>query len=255
VVAQQVPNGQEITLRQLANHTSGVCDYGDPIIGGGVGVRPLLTKSYHPEELVAWAIENCQPDFAPGEEGQWKYSNTGYVLLGMALEAATGQSYETLLQERIFQPLGMRDTYLLTGVPEPGSIANGYLAYPFDVNTTDWNGTQGWAAGAIVSTATDLAKFANAFMKGQLFQDPATLQVMQNWVGTTSAGGLGYGIGLIEMLPGVWGHRGQTAGFTSIIAMDPEEDFIFIALTNAAEGGVSSEQGFIGRFLNLEPSP
>ena len=106
--------------------------------------------------------KKCQPCLCNGQylysnshRCQWMYSNTGYILLGMVLEAAGGQSYADLLQDRIFSPLEMNNTELLEGVPYVNSIVDGYFVFPYDINTTEWNGTQGWAAGAIISTATD----------------------------------------------------------------------------------------------------
>ena len=73
-------------MHQLAQHTSGIWDYGDPILGEVVSHPVHLEDYYSPEELVQYALDNGTPDFKPGEEGQWKYSNTGYILLGMVLE-------------------------------------------------------------------------------------------------------------------------------------------------------------------------
>jgi D-alanyl-D-alanine carboxypeptidase len=256
-LAASIPNSEEITLRQLATHTSGIADYGDPLVSAGGGDSEALRSSYTPEELVRLATENMPPDFSPGEPGQWHYSNTGYILLGMVLEAASGQTYAELLQNRIFNPLGMTNTELLENTPSKGSIVDGYLTFPYDVKTTEWNGSQGWAAGGIISTAADMAKFTRALMSGTVFNDPDTLAVMTDFIersenaAVASTGGAGYGLGLVEFAPGLWGHRGQTIGFSSIVAMDPARDFLLIALTNSAEGALGREQQSIGSFLNL----
>jgi D-alanyl-D-alanine carboxypeptidase len=244
-MAMVIPYGDEITLRHLATHTSGVPDYAELVIDAGATDSEALRSGYTPEELVAIAVESFEPEFTPGEEGQWQFSNTNYILLGMVLEAATGSSYADLLQQRIFGPLEMDRTELLEGVPYPDSIVDGYYAFPYDVNTTEWNGSQGWAAGGIISSAPDMAKFARALMDGELFIDPATLDLMTDFfAGGESGGDTGYGLGLTEFAPGLFGHRGQTVGFTSFVAMDPANDFLMIALTNSAEGAVAvdSEQ-------------
>lgn len=257
-LAATIPNGEAMTLRHLATHTSGIPDYADIVIGAGAGDSEALRSGYQPEELVLIAIENSEPDFTPGQPGQWKYSNTGYILLGMVLESATGQSYGDLLQQRIFGPLRMNNTELLEGIPYPDNIVDGYFVFPYDINTTEWNGSQGWSAGGIISTAADMAKFAQALMTGTLFNDPATLSVMTEFIEVSengavgSVGGIGYGTGLIEFAPGLWGHRGQTVGFTSIVAMDPDKDFLMIALANSAEAAVGDEQRLIGHYLRLD---
>jgi D-alanyl-D-alanine carboxypeptidase len=256
-LAAAIPNGEAITLRQLATHTSGIPDYGDAVISAGAADSEALRSGYTPEELVRLAVENLPPVFSPGEPGQWHYSNTGYILLGMVLEAASGQSYADLLQNRIFSPLGMTGTELLEGTPYTDSIVDGYLSYPYEIETTEWNGSQGWAASGIISTAGDMAKFARSLMSGDIFKDPATLDVMTDFIersdnaAVAGTGGAGYGIGLIEFAPGLWGHRGQTIGFSSIVAMDPAREFLLIALTNSAEGAVGHEQQSMGSFLHL----
>ena len=242
-MAMAIPYGDEITLRHLATHTSGIPDYAGLVIDAGASDSEALRSGYTPEELVSIAIESFEPAFTPGEAGKWQFSNTNYILLGMVLEAATGHSYADLLQQRIFEQLGMARTELLEGVPYPGSIVDGYYGFPYETNTTEWNGSQGWAAGGIISTAGDMAKFARGLMDGDLFIEPATLDLMTDFF-TTPAGddGTGYGLGLIEFAPGLWGHRGQTVGFTSIVAIDPANDFVMIALTNSAEGPVDGGQ-------------
>lgn len=256
-LASTIPYGEAMTLRHLATHTSGIPDYADIVIGAGAADSEALRSGYQPEELVLIAIENSEPDFTPGQPGQWKYSNTGYILLGMVLESATGQSYGDLLQQRIFGPLHMNNSELLEGIPYPDNIVDGYFVFPYDINTTEWNGTQGWSAGGIISTASDMAKFAQALMTGTLFNDPATLSVLTEFIEVSendavgNVGGIGYGTGLIEFAPGLWGHRGQTVGFTSIVAMDPAKDFLLIALANSAEAAVGDEQRLMGHYLHL----
>ena len=114
-MAAQVPNGEQMTLRQLVSHSSGIWDYGDPILEAGATDTSLRQKTFSPEEIMAYVLENGNPEFDPGEDQA--YSNTNYILLGMALEAATGQSMAELYQTRIFTPLGMANTLLPEGVP------------------------------------------------------------------------------------------------------------------------------------------
>jgi D-alanyl-D-alanine carboxypeptidase len=120
--ASSLPNGDLITLRQMANHTAGLWDYANGVIGGGAGDPALLEKSYSPEELVQFAVDNGTALFAPGEEGQWKYSNTGYILMGMIAEKATGESLKDLYQQRIFDPLGLDSAVMIEGVPQGDEI-------------------------------------------------------------------------------------------------------------------------------------
>ena len=240
--AEKIPHGREMTLRQFANHTAGLWDYADDIIGGGLEDPAFLRRRYTPAELVTYAIEQGQPVFAPGEEEKWQYSNTGYILLGLVLEVATGRSYADLLQSRIFGPLELHETSYPNDIPAPGSIVQGYSWWPDGVNTTDWNLSQGGAAGGIVSTAGDMTTFLRALSQGRVFRDPQTLMRMAAFVrneGLRQAKDeRGYGIGLIEFVEQVWGHGGQTLGFESAMMFVPGHEITLVALTNAAFGPI-----------------
>lgn len=236
-LAAKIPNGDVITLRQLAAHSSGIWDYGDPIIGEAANNPEKLEQGYTPDELVQYAIENGAPDFAPGEG--WKYSNTGYILLGMITEKASGQLLGDLYQKRIFDPLGLKTAVFIEGVPQPGEITTqGYWWKEDDgtrLNTTNWNVSQGWAAGGIAMTAEDLLTYAKALAAGDLFQDPDSLAQMLTFNDeATMVGGAPFGLGLIDFSNGYWGHEGQTAGFQSLWYTNPDEQITVIGLTNSA---------------------
>ena len=246
-LAEQIPNGDQITLRQLAFHISGIWDYGDPIIGEAANDPDKLQMGYTPEELVQYAIENGTPDFAPGES--WKYSNTGYILLGLIAEKAAGQSLSDLYQERIFSPLGLETAVLIEGVPQEGDITTQGYWWKKDgtrLNTTNWNVSQGWAAGGIAMTAEELAAYGKALAAGDLFQDPDSLAQMLAFNGVaTFIGGAPFGMGLIDFGAGYWGHEGQTTGFQSLWFTNPEEQITVVGLTNSA-----AYQAY--RFLNVK---
>lgn len=237
--AEKIPYGNEMTLRQLAQHTSGLWDYGDPIIGQAA-TNPVHLEDYDsPEQLVQYAIDNGTPDFEPGEEGQWNYSNTGYILLGMIIEAASGEKLGDLYQSRIFDPLDLESAVLIEGVPEPQEIIDGY--YWADdghrLNTTKWNVSQGWAAGGIAMNAEDLLTYGKALAAGELFQDPDSLAQMLTFDPAGMNGSLPYGLGLIDfspVAPGSWGHEGQTAGFQSLWFTNPDSEITVVGLSNSA---------------------
>lgn len=241
-LAARIPNGDQATLRQLAGNTSGIPDFADPLMQPLINANDQegIARAYTPAELVDFAIANGTPDFAPGEG--WHYSSTNFILLGMAVEAAAGRPLAVLYQERIFDPLGMAATSYLEGSPAPGSSVDGYYNVP-DVgltNMTGWNATQGGAAGAIVSTAEDMARFIDGLFGGKIFANPATLNEMTAMrpVRAEEGGGLiqGYGLGLIGFpTPGfsAIGHEGQTPGFQSIWMRVPEADSTLVFLTNS----------------------
>lgn len=205
-----VPNGQNITLRELLNHHSGLFDYlEDPRV-----LAPYLhgnfAHAWTPEQLVA--ISNAHPPlFPPGS--RFSYSNTNYILLGLIVPAATGRSLQTELRERIFTPLKLRSTFFATGQRIPGPHAHGYFLPDSRTrqDTTAVSPTHAGAAGAIVSTADDLARFYRALLSGRLLR-PDLLQAME-----TLTDGYGFGLVAVRTPCGtLWGHDGAIAGYDSI---------------------------------------
>ena len=163
-----VPNGKQITVRELLNHTSGIFDVTND---KGFIARVLWkpTEVWTPRKLVATATAH-KPLFAPG--ATWSYSNTGYILLGQIVEAASGNSIGTEFDRRIFGPLHLRATTFASSPHIAGTYAHGYFPLdgtrPRDVSVFSQSST--WAAGAIVSTADDLANFYRALLRGRLLR-------------------------------------------------------------------------------------
>ena len=246
-LAAQLPYGDQITIDMLLTHTSGLHDYFDlptkdgTTIEDGAKDKAMLTRNFTPEELVQVVAGSGLSYFEPAAEGKWHYSNTGYILLGLIIEKATGKSYEENLRTRIFEPLGLKQTYLQTGQPEAGALPQGYYKSPFDFTTGEWNASQGWSAGAVVSTPDEFAVFLKALFTGKLFKEPATLKLMQEH---TAAGvdALGpdtiYAHGMLDN-HGVLGHGGQTLGFQSDGGYIPDKDVTIVMWSNAAESNVS----------------
>jgi D-alanyl-D-alanine carboxypeptidase len=240
-VATALPFGDAITIRQMANHTSGIFSYTDNAPNGAPGImegalsdQDLLARSYSPDDLVRFVIDNGAPSFEPGAEGRWSYSNSGYVLIGMILEKVTSKPLSDLFRERIFAPLGMRHSFLWNAVPRPEfNLPRSYYEPPFDIDTTGWNMSQAWAAGGVISTARDMDLFIRGVLAGDLFNDPTTLLSMMDGV-ATDGGFQTYGIGIGEKIGGFWGHGGQTLGFESDIGLFRDQGISLIVWTNSA---------------------
>ncbi|MEZ4864288.1 MAG: serine hydrolase [Caldilineaceae bacterium] len=246
-LAAQLPYGDQITIDMLLTHTSGLYDYFDApdkdgaTIADGETDKAMLTRAFTPEELVTLVADSGLSYFEPAAEGEWKYSNTGYILLGLIIEKATGITYEENLKARIFEPLGLEKTYLQTGAPEPGSLPHAYYRTPFNFTTDEWNASQGWAAGAVVSTPGEFAVFLKAFFNGELFTQESTLeQIKQHTAAGMDKLGSGtiYAHGMLDN-NGVLGHGGQTLGFLSDGGYLPDKDVTIVIWSNAAESNVS----------------
>jgi D-alanyl-D-alanine carboxypeptidase len=245
--AEKIPNGDQMTLRQLAYHISGIWDYGDPILDASATDPDFMTKHFTPEDLVQYALDNGTPLFKPGEEGKWSYSNTGYVLLGMVIEKAAGKSLGEQYQERIFDPLNMKTAVLIEDVPQEGEITTKGYHFTKDgkiIDATNWNLSQAWAAGALTMTAEDLLIYAKALSAGELFQNPDSLQEMLTFDPNGMEGKMPYGLGLLDFstfaADGYWGHEGQTLGFQSVWATNPDTGITVIGLTNSGTFGAFS---------------
>jgi D-alanyl-D-alanine carboxypeptidase len=211
-----IPNGSIITVRQLLNHTSGLADYvpdeDNTFINRVLADRH---KTWEPHELVA--IGTAHPPLFPPRAG-WSYSNTGYILLGLIVEAASGNPLEAELRARILAPLRLRATSLDTKPRIAGRHAHGYSRFGarrrFDISVLDQSWA--WAAGAIVSTAGDLARFYRALLAGRLLR-PHLLAEMRTTV-SVGGGHQAYGLGLImsrHPCGHFWGHGGETLGYQS----------------------------------------
>ena len=227
-LAGLVPRGEQITVRQLLNHTSGLYNYTDDL--------PEPPRRFQPRELVAIATGH-KPLFAPGTE--FSYSNTNYILAGLLVERVTGQPLADQLQQRILQPLRLDDTELPTTQRAlAGPHARGYAPPDKDwqvsagparlVDVTEMDTSWAWAAGAMVSTTTDLARFYQALLGGQLLP-PEQLKQMRTTVDASQVGhGTRYGLGLEVLRPGcaveLWGHGGSLEGYGTTAFSTPDAD-------------------------------
>lgn len=211
-----IPNGESITVRMLLQHTSGLFDYtADEMFAGNLLSDP--TDTHTPQDLLAVALEHPST-FAPG--AGWAYSNTGFVVVGMILEAVTGQPVAQLITDRIIAPLRLDHTYWAPDALFHGEHLSGY--YRTEPNGTEYVDvsqyplTYGDAAGALISTTTDLGTFERALQSGELLK-PAELEEMRTTVEIPNSGGqYAYGLGLMRIATPegyVWGHTGGTLGY------------------------------------------
>ncbi|MEY2535109.1 MAG: D-alanyl-D-alanine carboxypeptidase [bacterium] len=243
-----VPNGQHITLRHLLNHHSGLFDYFNDLQVLQPYLEGDLSRTWTPEQLVAISVAH-PPVFAPGARPpafptgrNEAYSNTNYILLGLVVQKVTGRPVGTELGRRIFEPLALRATSFPTGQRIPGRHAHGYFfaspGKPVDATAT--SPTHSWAAGAIVSTAADVARFYRALLSGRLLR-PALLRSMQ-----TVTDGYGLGIG---PRPGTcrvrWGHEGEVAGYNSVAVStrDGRRQLVMLYNAHSPRGGFGTTRG------------
>ncbi|MBM2620266.1 beta-lactamase family protein [Actinoplanes sp. LDG1-06] len=214
-------DGRRITVRQLLQHTSGLFNYTNdfPALASYDSYLAHRFDHYDAEDLVAIAMKH-PPVFAPGTS--WDYSNTNYILAGMIIERTTGRPWATEVRERILRPLGLKHTSDpgdRASLPRPH--ANGYQQWTPDgplTDTTLLNPTAAGAAGGLVTTPSDLARFWQALQQGRLLKPRQMAQMHQTVLATTwqqFLPGSRYGLG-IQFLPnrcgGYWSHGGDVPG-------------------------------------------
>lgn len=210
-------DGQNITVRQLLQHTSGIPDYLNYLSLEQVLKEPLA--HYNSLDLVQIALAH-PPLFPPGSD--WEYVNTDYLLAGMLIEKVTGRPYGEAVDQRIIGPLGLRDTSVPGDEPSiPGEHPQGYgkqgNASPIDLS--EFNPSIAGAAGGMISSAADLNQFLGSLINGHLLRQPE-LQAMMTTRSTGNSYQDAYGLGLQSTpLPcgGLyWGHDGGIPGFQTM---------------------------------------
>ncbi len=212
-----------LCIEHLLTHTSGLADYyEDKPRKAPSFVDQLLQHpeaSMSPEETVRWTKAHLPPVRRPGRRGH--YSNTGYNLLGLIIERVTDKPYHVCLHEQIFEPLGMKHTYLLH-FSEPAAESEYPVAtvslgkQVIDVQVYK-SFSSNYASGQTVSTTEDLLIFMKALQQNRLVSE-ATYARMQTWnrlwVGVDS----GLGLMRLRLLPfakdlRTYGHLGSTGSF------------------------------------------
>ena len=243
------PGGEEITIRQLLNHTSGVRDYSS--LPGFVD--STIRQDMSTAQIVA-LFRDEPPDFAPGEN--WAYSNSGYMLVGAVIEAVTGMPWHAYLSQALFRPLGMTHTGYgadprFTARQVPGYSYEGEQIIPMRPMSM----TQPHAAGAIVSNVDDLLIWNRALHEGRVLRS-ATYTQMITPVGEAAAPGIQYGLGLYtdvvrhnQMLR----HEGRIFGYRAALSYLPGPDITVVVLENDddAENGVEDATVLVRRLAAM----
>lgn len=246
--------GHHITVKHLLTHTSGIKSYTD--IPEWLG---LFRKDFSVDELIDF-FKDQPMDFAPGEK--MHYCNSGYTLLGAIIEQLSGLSYADFLQQTIFTPLGMAQSgYDETERIIPKRVA-GYMPDGDGFkNAPYFSMTQPFAAGALISTVDDLARWDTALYTEQLLSQATLQQAFAKTPladGSFSDYGFGWGVASYKGHP-IVEHSGSIPGFATFGLRMPE-DHVFVAIlsnnlrNSAAELASRIAALVIGKPL-VDPTP
>jgi D-alanyl-D-alanine carboxypeptidase len=219
----------EVTLRQLLNHTSGLPDFSE----SEAFRDALVERLRHPDPpakllTYAYGLNGGDTLFDPGT--QYHYSNSDNIAVALMVEDATEVAYEDQLKKRVYRPLGLSRTSLPVGPELSKPFIHGYdlsTSPPEDASELVAAGWA-WASGGIVSTPSDLNAFIRGYVGGDLFdpQTRAEQRVVFEGGGSEPPGpgenSAGLGVFRYETVCGtVWGHTGNTLGYTQFMAASP----------------------------------
>jgi D-alanyl-D-alanine carboxypeptidase len=256
----QFPMWKEVTLKQLLNMSSGIPSY-----SSNPEFMKILQNNFRLDMNNDYLLSFAKPN-EPIEIGKkFDYSNTNYVLAGMVIEAATGKSYAEVLKTRIFEPLGLKNTYYPSG-PNWKKInkkilpqkVHGYL-YDNDsdkvLDLYDTNLTWAGPSGAIVSTTSDQMKWVKALFHGTIFPEATRkklLQELESLISLKNAQPIsqvnkndpyGFGLGVFSMYKDnqhFWSYLGSTLAYRMFYLWKPCNEVRVVMAVNGKSGDPKS---------------
>lgn len=223
-------NGQ-VTIEQLLSHRSGIPNY----TANNEYLPQIMRSTFSLKELVARFCSDST-EFAPGT--QFRYSNSGYVLLALIAETAGGKPFPQLLEERIFIPAGMNDTYAGTDTTAERK-ATGYL---YDGPEPAYNAGNTLGSGSITSTAADLVKWNKALADNLLLPEAQMTELFKPRAEYTDWDAwYGYGwmtdqrLFKVSKTHKIVYHPGTDFGFYTMFARQPDNGNLVILLSNMGD--------------------
>jgi D-alanyl-D-alanine carboxypeptidase len=222
--------GHTVTVKQLLNHTSGIKSY--------TSIEAVMSRGYcnntSHEEVLSW-FKDEPFDFEPG--AKWKYNNSGYYLLGLIIEKASGKPYGEYLQEAFFTPLGLKRTRMDSVNEVIANRAEGYQlnddgAFAHDQAVEP---SIPYSAGALIASAKDMVRWQQALHGGKVVSADSYRQMTTPTV-LADGDNPGYGYGLeldaFEGRPCIQ-HGGGIFGFNSTLMYFPKEDLHVGVISNS----------------------
>ena len=230
--------GRRVTIRQLLNHTSGIHSVSS--IKEAMANRCLDVTQ---QQMIGW-MSQTPFDFEPGE--RFMYNNSGFWLSGVIIEHLSGRSYPDFVQAKLFEPLGLDDTYYESYSRLIPNRAQGYTLDEGRLVNAELNSpTRPYAAGAIMTTVLDLIEWQRAFLSGRVVT-PASVETMTTPGRLNSGKVFPYGLGL--WLMEFDGHRtiqhgGGIIGFRTFLSHYPDDEVIIALITNTNGRDVPRPKG------------
>jgi D-alanyl-D-alanine carboxypeptidase len=272
-VVRGIPNTGTATLRQLLNHQSGIPDweFQKDWIRKARGDRMELGHVFGKTETLEYCTGDLLPATNPPGE-RFSYSSTNYTLLGLIIEAVTGRSAEAEIRSRILEPLGLTNTFMDSFEVIPGGYVHNYHyatpqfqreaginrsfpeIRPYLIETTSANLSSEWTAGGLVSTASDLVRWAQELRDGKLVSPKTHREQFTYLPPRVPRTGAQYlqGIGRTEdFFRGAarLGHSGGVLGFSAAMYWLEGTDVVVALLANVARMHTEVENPIATWFL------
>ncbi|MFB7783524.1 serine hydrolase domain-containing protein [Streptomyces vinaceus] len=249
---QGVPNGERITLRQLAGMRSGLFNYSmDEGFIKKLQADPEL--SFTPKQLLGYSFQH-PVQFPPG--ARFDYSNTNLILLGLVVEKVTGRPLHEVITRDVLAPAGLRHTVFPTSPALPDPYAHGYTDQTASgkiEDSTHWNPSWAWAAGEMVSDLQDLRSWAQTLATGKLLT-PAT-QAERLKTTPMNLPGDGYGLGIFNV-QGWIGHNGSIPGYEVLpVYLPPARATMVILLNTDVQYGNQEPSTLFGQAVTSVVTP
>jgi D-alanyl-D-alanine carboxypeptidase len=254
---EDIPFGEQITIRELLAMRSGVYEFSDdPDFLTTFNADPLY-PGWKPEKILP-ILRSHEPQFPPGT--RTVYTDSNYILLGLIIEKATGRSARRVITDSVIKPLGlMRHTYFPAGPGLRAPYAHGYYAGDDNmgpvVDYTKSNPNVPWTGGGMVSTLTDLQTWGKALAKGTLLSKRLQRERLEAtaFSNVTANFFFGYGLGIIKI--GDWfGHDGAILGYSTVTFYEPDSGAQIVAAANRSSNSSTPTLDVFGRIaMHLYP--
>ena len=249
----------KISVRHLLSHTSGLFDYADTAeFENTIFENP--DRFWTRTEQLQMAMDLGQPYGEPGEV--FRYSDTGYILLGEIIENVSEQTLGPALRQLLnYERLGLNSTWMEIDEPAPMNLPPRVHQYDGEIDTYPVNGSFDiYGGGGLISTVGDMARFMRGLFEGKVFAQPSTLEIMLSTV-PARRGGPDYGIW--QQVPGtyrlgidggardgVYSHKGH---FGTLAAYVPELDLAIGLSLNTVRQGPENDhrETLLAELLNL----
>lgn len=241
-IIDRIENADVATIRQLLQHSSGIYNYIQNLQFQTASLNNLI-KEWHAKDLLTYAYDK-KAYFSPGTDV--RYSNTGYILLGLLIEQIEGKPFYEVFQEKIFYPLGLSMTQFASQDPVPDHIVRGYIDLYSNFQVVESTYYSGWdyftADGGLISNPHDLNLFMKALINGQLI-GTSYLNEMFSWQSPKETDPnfyqISYGLGMFKIetsYGSAYMHSGDAIGYYANMLYFPDADVAIAYAVNSNYG-------------------